>query len=628
MSITNMFKSRQQRNNKATTGPGRWVDVMVSVDMDRHEHDVIILGGGVNGVGIARDCALRGIRALLVDKNDLAKGASGANTGMIHGGIRYLRYDVHTTKMACTDSGFIQRIAPHLLFRIPFLVPVMKPKGAGLFKSAFDRLYLEGAEIFFEAYDQFQPLKRGKSHTRLTREETLALEPGLTPDILGAVTMDEWGIDPFRLVVENAMDASEHGAIIRTWCDVTAFHKNSAGAVCGITLWDRVQLHAETHTAPVVINATGAWGPRIAAMAGASYQLRPGKGVHIVYSHRISNFGIVMTGVDGRQMFLMPHENGSIVGTTDDDYYGDLDNPRATEDEVKYILQAARAVFPSIDNYRMSRTYVGIRPTLFAWAKNEDRLSREHEFYDHAAQGVSGLISVAGGKLAAYRQLAEEVTNLIAVRVGNHAPCHTHEKPLPGAEAKFDAHAWMASRPGKRALSISRMSYRHGARTQQILQLCDEDQRRACNTCACEPVMEAEIRYSIRHEHVRRLTDVRRRTRQSMGGCGGCHCTLRTSQLLQQEANLSVPEQLTELQGAMTARYIGKRPVLEGANLATEEVNQWAHFLTANLRPLFVAAQQHHARKASSAPADTPITRPQLAIAPTVVVAPPVPQRA
>ena len=154
-------------------------------------YDVIVLGGGVNGAGIARDCARRGIKVLLVEKTDLAKGASGANTGMIHGGIRYLRFDVHTTRMACTDSGYIQRIAPHLLFRIPFIVPVMKPAGAGFMTTVVDRLFLEGAEIFFEAYDEFQPLKRGKAHTRLTKEETLALEPGLSPDILGAITMDD-----------------------------------------------------------------------------------------------------------------------------------------------------------------------------------------------------------------------------------------------------------------------------------------------------------------------------------------------------------------------------------------------------------------------------------------------------
>lgn len=594
------------------------------------DFDVIILGGGINGVGVARDCARRGIKVLLVEKNDLAKGASGANTGMIHGGIRYLRYDVHTTKMACTDSGYIQRIAPHLLFRIPFIVPVMKPAKQGFFSSVFDRLYLEGAEIFFETYDAYQPLKRGKSHTRLSRDEALALEPGLTPDILGAVTMDEWGIDPFRLVVENAIDAVEHGATVLTWHELLAFRKGSDGAVVGVDVEDRVTNEKRSFNAPIIINATGAWGPRIAAMAGASYQLRPGKGVHIVYSHRISNFGLVMSGVDGRQMFLMPHENGSIIGTTDDDYYGDLDNPRATEDEVKYILQAARSVLPGIDQYRMSRTYVGIRPTLFSWAKNEDRLSREHEFYDHKNQGVPGLISVAGGKLAAYRQLSEEVTVEVARRIGNTQPCTTHSAPLPGAEEAVDVEAWVKELPKRHRLAVSRMAYRHGSRSKKILAVVDEDPRQLVETCPCEPVCEAEIRSTIKNELVRRLVDVRRRTRVTMGACGGCHCQARTSQLLLCEANLTPAEQLVELQGAMTARFIGKRPVLEGANLATEELNQAIHFLGGRLLPLFAAARvecdDQAARETLSAPADAPATRPVLSNKPSVIHPAPLPQ--
>lgn len=593
--------------------------------------DVIILGGGINGVGVARDCARRGIRALLIEKNDLAKGASGANTGMIHGGIRYLRYDVHTTKMACTDSGYIQKIAPHLLFRIPFIVPVMKPKKQGLFSALFDRLYLEGAEIFFEAYDEYQPLKRGKSHTRLTRDEALALEPGLTPDILGAVTMDEWGIDPFRLVVENAVDAVEHGAVVLTWHEVTGFRK-TGGAVSGVDVVDRVTGEAKSFDAPIIINATGAWGPRMAALAGAHYQLRPGKGVHIVYSHRISNFGLVMAGVDGRQMFLMPHENGSIIGTTDDDYYGDLDNPRATEDEVKYILQAARVILPKIDDYRMSRTYVGIRPTLWSWAKNEDRLSREHEFYDHASQGVAGLISVAGGKLAAYRQLAEEVTNEIAKRTNNTAACTTFSAPLPGAEEKIDLDAWLAphTHGARHRMSAARMAYRHGSRAKQILAVVDDDPRQLAETCHCEPVSEAEVRAVIKSELVRRLVDVRRRTRLSMGACGGTHCQARASQLLLEEANLSVAEQLVELRSAMTARYIGKRPVLEGSNLATEEMNQAIHFLAGNLAPLFVAARvacdDDATRVTAIAPADAPATRSHAERSAAVIVPAPLPE--
>jgi glycerol-3-phosphate dehydrogenase len=591
------------------------------------DFDVVILGGGVNGCGVARDCARRGMKVALVEKNDLAKGASGANTGLIHGGIRYLFYDVKTTKMSCTDSGYIQRIAPHLLFRVPFILPVLRsPDGATL----AERLYLLGAEIFFEAYDVFQPLKRGKPHTRLSADEALALEPGLTPNILGAVTMDEWGIDPFRLTVENAIDAVEHGATVLTWHDLSGFVKDAGGGVVGVDVVDRLGGGARRLHAPLVVNATGAWGPRVAAMAGGGFKLRPGKGVHIVYSHRVSNYAISLTGVDGRQMFLMPHENGSILGTTDDDYYGDLDHPRATEDEVKYILQAARTFFPGIDDYRMSRTYVGVRPTLWAWSENEDRLSREHAFFDHAAQGVPGLISVAGGKLAAYRQLAEEVTNELARRANHRAPCTTHTAPLPGAAGPIDVERWSKQLPAKHRLSVSRMAYRHGARSRPLLRRIDDDPREACATCVCEPVSEAEIRGTIRSEIVRRLVDVRRRTRQSMGACGGTRCLLRTSQLLQQESALTASTQLVELHGAMTARFVGKAPVLEGANLATEELNQALHFLAGNLAPYFRAARAVAEGEPRSlpahAPADAPATRTAPSTAPTTITPPPLPE--
>ena len=239
----------------------------------------------------------------------------------------------------------------------------------------------------------------------------------------------------------------------------------------------------------------------------------------------------------------------------------------------------------------MSRTYVGVRPTLFTWAKNEDRLSREHAFFDHAPQGVPGLISVAGGKLAAYRQLAEEVSSEVARRLNNQTPCSTHEAPLPGAEGPIDVDRWMKDLPQRHRLAVSRMAYRHGSRSAALLQAVVDDPRLACETCLCEPVCEAEIRGSIQTELVRRLVDVRRRTRQSMGACGGTRCAARTSQILLEEANLTAVEQLVELQGAMDARFIGKRPVLEAANLATEELNQAMHFLTGNLGPLFRAAR-------------------------------------
>src|SRR5258706_14889221 len=145
-----------------------------------HSYDLLMIGRGVNGTGMARDAAMRGLGTMLVEKKDFAAGSSGANSGMIHGGIRYLMTDPQVTRLACLDSGYIQRIAPHLLFRIPFLYPVM-PTGHDL----FDRAYLYGVECYFEEYDRYQPLKNGKPHTRLSDAELHELEPGIAPGTMG-----------------------------------------------------------------------------------------------------------------------------------------------------------------------------------------------------------------------------------------------------------------------------------------------------------------------------------------------------------------------------------------------------------------------------------------------------------
>lgn len=494
---------------------------MILNAMSNFSHDVIVVGGGINGVGIARDCALRGIKTLLIEKHDFAKGASGNNTGMIHGGIRYLRYDVGTTQSSCTDSGYIQKIAGHLLHRVPFLFPVLKGDFGGKF-------LLEGAEIFFEAYDQFQPLKNGKPHTRLTREEALALEPGLSENILGAVTLDEWAIDSYRLTVENAVDAKLAGAEVRNYCELTRFIKNSKNQIREIELYDHIQKRYEQHEAKWIINATGAWGAQLSTQTQTPYRLRPGRGVHIVYPHRISNYGLIMKAVDGRQMFFLPHGHSTWIGTTDDDYYGNLDSPPILEDEIKYIIESARSVFPSIDSYTPDHAYVGVRPTLYEWGKNEDALTREHLIFDHH----NGVFSIAGGKLASYRELAEEMTDIIANQLGIRTPCQTHTRVLPG--------------------------FNPAPATEEV--------------CLCENISKEQLLYSIEHECVQRLSDLRGRCHLTKGSCGGAHCSWRASQIFAEARNLTPHEQLEELRHLEEVSSRERETVLTGANMAREEL--------------------------------------------------------
>ena len=494
---------------------------------DRPDVDLIVIGGGVNGTGVARDAALRGFRVALFERNDIAFGASGNSSGMIHGGPRYLTYDPDVTYKSCLDSGHIQRIAPHLLFRIPFIMPVHNSR-----QSA--KLVLAGLDAFFDLYDKYQPLKHGKPHVLLGPDDVRRLEPGVVGEVIGGVSFDEWGIDGARLCIGNAVDAMEHGAEVRVHCTVTEIVRREDGTIRGVRYRDRVTGESGLRSARVVVNATGAWAPLTAQLGGLpakSAPIRPGKGIHVLYDRRLTNYAIVARAIDGRQVFVEPWQNLSVIGTTDDDYYGSLDDCIATSDEVRYLVQAVARVFPSIRSARAIGTSAGVRPTLYEWGPNEDALSREHEIVDHARHGVDGLYSMIGGKLASYRIFAEEMTDVVAKRLGSSARCTTHTSPLPGGEEQIDPLS-LARDASIEATAAARLEYRHGSRSYQLIERIHKNPREAAVVCVCEPVLEAEVRYVVENELATDVADVSRRTRLGLGTCGGMRCAARCATIV------------------------------------------------------------------------------------------------
>src|SRR6266487_1734154 len=292
-------------------------------------HDVIVVGGGVTGAGLARDLALRGVSVLLLEKGDWGAGTSGASSWMIHGGPRYLEFDWETTRLSCEDAGHIVRIARHMVHRCLFLLPVLPGHHLGI----------ERLETAMEVYDRFQPLKESHPHVRLSGDEARQLEPGLSPEVVAAVTMEEWGVDPHRLAWANVLDATRSGARALNHARVDGLIRDG-GAVIGVRYeapdGQRVEARAR-----VVVNCAGPWATQVAAMAGAVVRLRPAKGIHVVYDRRLSNFAVSAEAVDGRELILVPHGGSTFLGTTDDDYYGDLDTVDVLQDEVEYLLQAA-----------------------------------------------------------------------------------------------------------------------------------------------------------------------------------------------------------------------------------------------------------------------------------------------
>ncbi len=550
------------------------VSIVSSDGPSAPDYDVILIGGGINGTGVARDCALRGLRVALFEKNDLGFGASGNNSGMIHGGPRYLLGHPSVTEDSCRDSGNIQKVAQNLLFRIPFLYVVPgEQKGRSMALAAYD--------AFFRWYDNYQPLKGGKPHTLLSAADVRSLEPGLKEDVYGAVSFDEWGVDGARLCVLNAVDAREHAAKIFTKHEVTELvgERDAEGKmkrVTGVIAHDVDTGAAVRATARFVVNATGAWSPVVAALApGAVAKVRPGKGIHVVFDRRISNYAVASNAIDGRQVFVMPWGDVSWIGTTDDDFYGDLDDMRATTDEVRYLVEGVARVMPSLGDARVIATTAGARPTLHEYGPLEDKLSREHEIVDHETKhGVAGLYSMIGGKLASYRMFSEEMTDVLAKKMGALSPCTTHIAPLPGNERLVDPRE-LSEGFGVSPIAARRLATRHGSRAHNVLGRAKSHKDDLEVVCGCEPVLACEIRHAVREEGARDLDDVARRTRLGWGSCGGMRCAHRAAEIVCEERKLSQndPQNAPTIAARfLVERYRSRLPAMRPADLAQEEL--------------------------------------------------------
>jgi glycerol-3-phosphate dehydrogenase len=324
--------------------------------------------------------------------------------------------------------------------------------------------------------------------------------------------------------------------------------------------------------APVVFNATGAWSPAFARRNRVRVPMRPGKGVHLTLDRRTSNYGVIVSAVDGRQMFVMPHENESIVGTTDDDYYGDPDDLEATHDELEYLLEGAASLLPGVRRARITRAWCGLRTTLYAYGPNEDALSREHQILDGAEDGAAGLLSFVGGKLASYRAQSEEATDRILALLGRPpVACRTQDEPLPGGDDVPDPAALARELPVAAPVA-ARLVYRHGSRAREIARLVADDPRLGLVLCRDEGILAAEVVHCVRHEHVRRLQDLRRRCRVAVGGCAGVDCARLAAQLAAGELGWSAEQTRAELTDLLDAGWRERRPVLDGAQLAQEEL--------------------------------------------------------
>ncbi|MFZ5631716.1 MAG: FAD-dependent oxidoreductase [Bacillota bacterium] len=532
----------------------------------KDRYDVIIIGGGITGAGVARDCAMRGISTLLLERRDFASGTTGTCMGLLHGGPRYLMTNPELTRISCQESGYVQKIAPHLCFSVPFLFLVHDPG------------QMDPLNKFFSIYDQYQHLKNGKPHVSLSREDILKIEPSLEAGFAGGITSDEWGVNVFRLNLLTVKSAFLYGAAVRNHTEVTGILKEN-GAVTGVEIKEAAGGETRRINARYVVNASGPWAPRVAAMAGAHFKLRPSRGVHLILDRRITSVGLAVRAIDGRTIELLPHENTTMIGCTDSDFFSSPDDARVYPEDIEYLVRAVEEVMPQVRRARVIRAMAGVRPLLYEAGMPVEKVTRDHRIKDHAEEGIPGFITVGGGKMVTHRLMAQEVTDLLCAGLGIDRPCRTHTEPLPGGERlpTREEIENMAQKHRVHTHTVARMAARHGSLTGGILEKYCRGPG-ALELCHCEPVLTGEARHAVTEEWARTPDDIRRRTRTGMGPCQGTRCAWKAAVLLAEDLGLPPREAGLHRGSFLQERWKGKMPVLDGDQLRQEELSRCLNF--------------------------------------------------
>lgn len=479
--------------------------------------DLLVIGGGIIGAGIARDAALRGLSVALVEQDDFGSGTTSRPTRLIHGGLRYLElFDFALVRSDMREREILLRIAPHLVFPLPFLLPLYRPS----------LWYQAKLRFGMQLYDALSLDKSLPKRKWLDRDEALAAEPSLDRDGLhGAWRFYDAQVPLVeRLVIENVVDAAEHGALVLNHARALEYLRDAA-RVTGVRVRDEIGGTELELRARFTVNATGPWLDRTIAPVrrDPTPLLRLTKGTHIVTPRATEKAHVLFAKSDGRLFFVLPWLDGTIVGTTDTDYTGDPADAAATEEDVRYLQTEARRAFPEAPFDQIHYTYAGVRALVREEGVSEGEVSRKHALFDHEQRdGVAGLLSVVGGKITAYRDIAEETTDTVLRKLGKRAQATTAETPLPGA--RTDAH-FAGPLLGVDAETVRHIERIYGTRSRDLLSLASAHPELRGPLCSHHRGIAAEVVYVVLREWANTLGDVLlRRTALGLMACQGLDC--------------------------------------------------------------------------------------------------------
>jgi glycerol-3-phosphate dehydrogenase len=488
--------------------------------------EVLIIGGGATGVGIARDLALRGIPSVLIEKGDIASGASGRNHGLFHSGGRYAVSDPEAARECMVENRILRKIAPHCI-------------------EETDGLFISLPEEGFDYRERFLRSceKVGIQTTLLSRDEALEWEPELNPNLLSAVKVPDGAIDPFALVLANATDAEEHGAKILLHTEIISLILDG-NKVKEVKVKDLLQGEEYPIEASYIINATGAWANQFLKLAGLQIGMALSKGSMLITNRRFTHHVINRCRPPFDGDIVVPNHTVSILGTTSI-RLEEVENFEVTPHEVSLLIQETSKMIPALQETRFIRAYAGIRPLFLSEEKGDDRaISRGFVLIDHEKRdGIKNLITITGGKLVTYRLMAEKTSDLLCKKMGMNVSCSTHLKPLPGANKPTGL-------------------------TEQLKQFSIDREETLCD---CELVQRKEVEELFKTNKLKDLQDILHRTRLAKGTCQGGFCVYRLFgvlhdlRIIEGDSNEILKEFLEE-------RWKGIRPILWGAALKEEEL--------------------------------------------------------
>ena len=500
------------------------------------ECQILVIGGGSTGAGVAWDAALRGFQVILADRGDLATGTTGRFHGLLHSGGRYVVRDPGGARECAQENVILRRVATAAIEDTGGLfvtTPIDDPDYADRFLAACPE-----AEVAVEEISPGEAVRR---------------EPRLNPKIRRAFSVADGSIDSWKLVWSCAQGAEQLGARILPYHPVTALVRDG-DRVVGARLHDLRRDQDVEVRAQCVVNAAGAWSGQVAQLAGCEVGVRPGKGVMVAVNHRLAHSVVNRCHLTGDGDIVVPSHSVSVIGTTDTPVE-DPDDIEPTREEVAAMMEAADVLLPGFSQSRALRVWSGARPLLpkAAAAGADDRaISRSHTVLRHSERdGVAGFVTIAGGKLTTFRLMAKDTVDAVCGELGVERACTTAETPLPGSA---DHHYYR--------LPDHQEEFEHGRADDPMV-------------CECELVSRSELLASARRHPKATLDDLRRQLRVGMGPCQGGFCAFRTTGILHHEGAYDRAEANAGLRAFVQERWKGQRPVLWGQQLRQARLDEW-----------------------------------------------------